>query len=556
MPQRILGIDVGSYSIKVAEIERDYRKFHLVGFFEQPVVFYETLGKEGSVTQAITKLLEEYNFGSDLIYTTLPGQITAHRVIDLPFADFKKVDATIEFEMENYLPLPVEELLIDYHLLKSSKTSSSVLVSYSKKSEFVKFLNLLNEANLDPRFVGSEPVELANIVGLGGLQPEGAYALLDLGHEKTNILIFKGTELQFVRTIMMGGKDLTQSVADSLNIPLVEAERMKIELGQVGPGLEGADATTRNVSEALKKPLSDLLLNLKQTFMAFQQTQSEVVQAILLCGGTSRLPGIDYYLTAELRKNVSFLDCLDFPFNQLSDSTWCRPIAASAVAMAIRGVHGSSVKDIQFRRGEFAYKGEVKELTGLTKQVAALMGVTLVCMLGSFIGSYVTLKGSAKRQMNQVTTLATSALPDASKKTLSSPSTILSTLAGKINEAEEKRKKMEDETSLSVLDVLKEFSMILPSRETLRFETDEFNLAASRVTIRGRTDSFPSLDQIKEILSKSRHFKNVATDNVKNIKKPAKDGTLTDEILFNLSFEVATSSSEGETVGQGGGNGT
>src|SRR3990167_3738454 len=214
MPQTILGIDVGSYSIKVAEIERHRHDFQLVGFFEQPIVLYETLGQEGSTTQALLKLFEEYNLSTQSVFTAIPGQLTSHRVIDLPFADFKKVDQTIEFEMEGHLPFPLEDLLIDYEFLKTaqktSKAGSTVLVSYAKKSDFVKLLNILTGAEVDAHFVGSELVELANVMKLGVFQPEGAYTLLDIGHEKTNILIFMNAQLQFARTVMFGGRDLTR----------------------------------------------------------------------------------------------------------------------------------------------------------------------------------------------------------------------------------------------------------------------------------------------------------------------------------------------------------
>ncbi|MBI3541586.1 MAG: cell division FtsA domain-containing protein [Deltaproteobacteria bacterium] len=374
-------------------------------------------------------------------------------------------------------------------------------------------------------------MELANVMKLGVFQPEGAYALLDVGHEKTNVLIFVGSELQFARTIMIGGKDLSQAIADLLNIPFIEAERMKIELGQVGPDLEGADQTTKTISTALKSILSELCLNLKQTFMAFQQTKGELVQALVLCGGTSRLAGIDHYLSTELRKNVSFLDCLDFPFNQLADSNWCRPIAASALALAYRGVLGSGVRDIQFRRGEFAYKGEVKAITGFTKQVAVLMVVTALFMIGSFVTSYVSLKGRSKRQITQIQTMATQILPDLPKKTLSNPSAILSTLSGKVNEAEEKKKKIEEEASLSVMEILKQFSLALPKREQIQVDVDDLTIMENRIRIQGKTVSFEGVDQIKAALSQSKYFKNVATDNVKKGFK--------DDVRFSLSLEVA-----------------
>jgi len=539
MSQLILGIDVGSYSIKVAEIERTVKEFHLVGFFEQPIVNAEALGREAATSQALARLFEEYNLSAQSVYTALPGQATSHRAIDLPFADFKKVDQTIEFEMENYVPLPLEELLIDYEFLNTSKTGSTVLVSYAKASDFVKFLNMMTGVEIDPRFVGSEPVELANVMKMGVLQPEGAYALVDLGHEKTNILIFLGPKLQFARTIMVGGRDLTKAIADSLNIPVAEAERMKIEMGQIGPDVEGADQTTRDVAKAMQGPLDEILLHLKQTFMAFQEQKQEVVQALILCGGTSRLPGIDQYLSAKLRKNVSFLDCLDFPFNQLSDSNWCRPIAASALALAYRGVLGSGIRDIQFRRGEFAYKGEVKEYVGFIKQAGVMLAVVLAFAIGSFATSYWTLKGRVKNATAQVSTLAAQSLPDLPKKLLSSPKDIVSSLTGKITEAQEKKKKIDEETSLSVLDVLREFSATLPPRETLQLDVDDFTIASRRIRLQGRTTSFEAIDQIKESLIKSKMFKNVATENVKKGPK--------DEIRFSLSIELA-----GETAGEEG----
>lgn len=537
MPQTILGIDVGSYSIKVAEIERQGRNFQLIGFFEQPVVTYETLGREGSTTQALQKLFEEYNLPIQSVFSALPGQWTSHRVIDLPFADFKKVDQTIEFEMESYVPLPLEDLLIDYEFLKSSKTGSSVLVSYAKKSDFVKFLNILTGAEVDPHFVGSEPVEMGNVMKLGVFQPEGAYALLDLGHEKTNILIFMNDKIQFARTVMVGGRDLTRSIAESLNIPTAEAERMKVEMGQIGPEVADADETTRNVAEAMKGPIEDLLLSLKQTFMAFHEEKGEVVQALILTGGTSRLGGIDQYLSERLRKNVSFLDCLDFPFNQLADSDWCRPIAAPALSLAYRGVLGCGIRDIQFRRGEFAFKGDVKEYAGIAKQIAILMSVVVAFALTSSTMSYLSLKGRVKSQLAQITGLASQVLPDVPKKSISSPTAVLSMLTGKVSEAEEKKKKIEEETVLSVLDVVKEFSATLPPREAIQLDVDNLTVAARRVRIMGRTNSFEAVDQIKTALSKSKLFKNVATENVKK--------GFRDEVRFNLSAEISGGEEEG-----------
>ncbi len=533
--QTILGVDVGSYSVKVAEIERTLKGFHLVGFFEQPLGAYEPSGKSAAASQALTRILEEYNLSTQSVYTVLPGQELSHRSLDFPFSDFKKIDQTIEFEMENHVPLPLEELLIDYEFLpprkSEDKSGSTVLVSYVKKGDFVRFLNLMTDADVDPRFVGSEPIELAHVFDLGVYPPEGAYALIDIGHEKTNVLIFS-KKLRFVRTIMMGGKDLTGAIADSMNIPAAEAERMKIELGRVGPEVQGADATTRKIFGAMDAVLESLLLHLRQSFMSFQDEQGEVVQALLLCGGTSRLPGLDHYLSSRLRKNVSFLECLDQPFNQLADSQWCRSLAATALSVAHRGIGGIGVRDIQFRRGEFSYRGEMKDYVGFAKQAAVLMGVVFLFAGVSFSIGYFSLNGKIKEQSTRISDLASQTLPDIPKKNLSGPNAILSALGGKISDAQERKRKIEEEISLKSLDILKEFSAVLPARANVVLDVDDLTLASRRVRIQGVTDSFESVDQIKDALSKSRLFKNIAVENVKK--------GLREEVRFTLSVEIAT----------------
>ena len=244
MPQRILGIDVGSYSIKVAEIERSFRSFDLIGFYEQPIGAAPAPGGEAppAEMEALQRLFEEYNISREFLFTLLPGQKTAIRMIELPFGNFKKIDSTIEFELENYLPLPLEEMVVDYQIISAEKSRSKVLVAYARKGELIKFLNAFAGAELDPRFVGCEPVELAHLHKLGVVFPEGSYAVMDLGHEKTNLCLFLGKELQSARTMMIGGRDLTRAVAEGLKIPELEAEKIKLEMGQVGPEAEGAES--------------------------------------------------------------------------------------------------------------------------------------------------------------------------------------------------------------------------------------------------------------------------------------------------------------------------
>ncbi|MBI2981743.1 MAG: pilus assembly protein PilM [Deltaproteobacteria bacterium] len=537
--QRVLGVDVGTYSIKVVEIERSFRDFKVVGFYEQRV----SSSTEGGEAQAIQRLFEEYNLSSDFIYSALPGHLTSFRVVDFPFSNFKKIDATIEFEMEEYLPIPIEEAVVDYKILVSDKTHSKVLVSYARKGGLIKFLNRFAAAELDARFVGSELVEMTNLRKLGVSMPEGAYAIVELGHTKTNLCLFFNGELRVTRTIMIGGRDLTHAIAQALKISPPEAEKIKTEMGQVGEVTGVGDPMVRQVAESMKRVLNDLLVQIRQTFATFQEMSGEVVQALLLTGGTSRLGGIEQFFSKSLRKNVSFLDALDLPVNQLNESSWCRPIIAPALALAYRGVIGVGTRDLQFRRGEFAYRGEIRDLTGLVKSVVVQIGIISFIVLGTFLFSYFSLRDRLEDQREKIAALASETLPELAKKSLSQPKNVLSILNGRIGESSEKKRKLQEETALSVLEALKEVSRSLPPRDAIQIDIDQFTYAGGKIRLAGQTNSFEAVDQLKTALTRSPQFQNIATTNVRK--------GVGDQVKFDLSFDLKIQG-DAEAVKEGG----
>ena len=140
MPQTILGVDVGSYSVKVAELKRSFKSFEFVRFFERRIQYNELLSKEESVNAALQGILDEANTTWDSVIVGYPQQRISSRVIELPFGGLKKIDQSIEFEVEGVLPVELEKVLMDYHVLKTSKESSEVLVMYTLKEDFAKWL--------------------------------------------------------------------------------------------------------------------------------------------------------------------------------------------------------------------------------------------------------------------------------------------------------------------------------------------------------------------------------------------------------------------------------
>src|SRR3989338_10196346 len=187
MPQNILGIDIGSYSIKIAEIRRTFKSFELIKFYERPIQNTELLTPEESESAALKSIIDDNGLIWDQVIVALPGQYVSSRLLSLPFSSKAKIDQTVEFELENYIPFELTDVVVDYHIIRTAKDSSKILVTYATKGSFVKFLNLLENTKIDPRVICVEGVELVNLVNLGMVPPEGVYSLIDIGHKKTTV---------------------------------------------------------------------------------------------------------------------------------------------------------------------------------------------------------------------------------------------------------------------------------------------------------------------------------------------------------------------------------
>lgn len=534
MPQNILGIDIGSYSIKVAQIRRTFKSFELVKFYERQIQFNEILTPEESTQAALTGIIEDNALTWDQVIVGLPGQFVSSRLITLPFENKKKIDQTIEFELENYIPYELADVVVDYHIVHLAKDSSKVLVMYAPKGSFVKYLTLLENAGIDPRIVCVEGVALVNLVNLGMVPPEGVYAMVDIGHRKTTVTICKGKNLVYTRMIMVGGYHFTNSISAKAGVPFDEAEKLKIEMGQVNVEESGMiDDLSKQIFSGIKTAADDLVLHLRQTFFAYQDEEGEAVSGIYLSGGTSRLPGLDRFLSIKLKQNVAFLDCLEFHFSRLTSSDVHLQLIPQALALALRGVAPAGLPEINFRRGEFAYKGDVKEVGSGIRRLAAALAVLIILPVSYFGIRYVSLSNKLSEINKDVANLVLQVIPDINQKKIATASAALSAVKARGNEVEDRLAKLSSVLSSSSLEVLKDASAAFPERNDVQVNIEDFNYQGGRIKMSGRTTSFEAVDKIKAALERSGKFKNVATANVRKGVK--------EEIKFDITMDSSKS---------------
>ncbi|PIR20018.1 MAG: hypothetical protein COV45_08575 [Deltaproteobacteria bacterium CG11_big_fil_rev_8_21_14_0_20_47_16] len=538
MPQIILGVDVGSYSVKVAEIVRSFNHFELRHFYERPIPYNDVLTPEESTTSALTGLVEEHGLHWDSLITAIPGQHVACREVFLPFGP-KKVGQTIEFELENFLPFPIDEVSYDYYIVRGDKSSSEMLVAYVTKAELGKFLSTMQGGGMDPRRVGVEGAELVSLMHIGMVPPEGSYAMVDIGHSKTTLTICRGKQLAFMRTILIGGKHYTEAIANALHVPMDEAEKLKIEIGQLP--VEGEEPILDDISKTVVKVMqeltNELVLQIRQTFFAHQDKNEEVVSGLYLSGGTSRIRGIDRYLSHRLKLNAIFLNCFDFHFCKIGQSDAHPQVVPMAMAIALRGVAPAGLPDLNFRKGDFAYKGNVQQLGGGIRRAVAALIVILVLAISYYALRSYTLNSSVDQLTKEIKQLVKQAIPTADDKSISNPSAALRFVKGKQNEVGERLQKLSGLLDRNVLNVLLEISSKLPPRNELSLNVDDMNfMDDGKIKLKGYTDSQESFNKIRDALMQSGLFRNVIGS--------AGPGTIKDTVAFDISFELKPTDGE------------
>ncbi|MFH1875120.1 MAG: pilus assembly protein PilM [Pseudomonadota bacterium] len=531
MPQKVLGIDIGSYSVKVAELARSFRSFEFVGFYEKRVVENELLSKEESIALALQSLIDDHNLQWETACCGFPTQMVSSRVLTFPFGNRKKIEQALGFEIETYIPFDINDVVFDHAILSSGKDSSQVMGIYTPKKEVAKILSMLDGVGIDPQHLCVEGVEMVNLVNLGMVPPEGGFTIIDIGHEKTTITIFHGKKLGYVRSVSVAGKAITEAIAKKLEVPYAEAERYKIEIGQLNlMDGEVVDDLTRDVNAAIKQVIQDLMLHVRQTLFSYRETEGVPVEGIYLCGGTSRLIGLDNYISDFLKQNVTFLNCADFHFTKLERAEAHRHVIPQALALALREVAGPGLPDVNFRLGEFAFTGNVEQLGGGLRKFAIIGGIIVFLALLNFTLKYYTLKQQLDKIQDNGAELVMQAIPNTPKKTISTTTAALSLLKGKRAEINERINVLAGAMGVSPLDILKKISELMPAKDEITIDVKDMNIAQDRVTLSGETNSFENVDKIKLEMERSKRFKNVSTGNVRKGTKG--------EIKFDLSMEI------------------
>jgi type IV pilus assembly protein PilM len=215
---------------------------------------------------------------------------------------------SLAFQVQDYIPMPVEQAILDFHPLEEYANESGgrmlrVLLVAAARDMVDSALQAVNAAGLQPTMVDlTSFAVLRSLCTQSALGSVEAEALVDVGASVTNIVVHQGGVPRFVRILLMGGADITDAVAERLGVPAEQAESVKQTTGlALSPGAAEAHPANRAIEQTGGAFVEEVRGSLDY-YLA--QPGAARVGKVVLSGGGSRLGGLVERLSAATRLPV------------------------------------------------------------------------------------------------------------------------------------------------------------------------------------------------------------------------------------------------------------
>jgi general secretion pathway protein L len=538
MAHTITGIDLGSWSVKFAVFDAGFRRAHLKTTFEVPVPAGEAPLAERQA-QAVAAGLPRLPAEST-VHMSLPGEMLALRVLDLPFADARKIDQVVGFEMEGQIMHDLSEVVMD-HMVLSAKdtgegesTGARAMAVAARIDEVGTYLEFLKTLRLDPRALYAAPVIYhALLAEEGAPDPEaGCRMFVDVGHQRSQLCIVRGSETVFARTINHGGEELTQALVrasgDQWTWTQAEQTKHTPTHGMVPSQARPATTTAqRQVGQVLVEALAPFVRDVRQTLASFRAQNKTPATLIMLAGGGSRLQGLAEHLQEELSiPTVQWPPPPAAPAPdgeeavdniQVVDEEGAATRARFALCTAIGWAGVRANKELDLRRGPYQYRASYSVVRQKAGHLAMLGAALLACAAAN--GTIALRRLSSERTQLQAH------LSAATKELFGQERLDATEITAALRRSF--RDEMAPVPKATAYDLLDRISRQVPSAEEVALDIQDLEIKAKKTTIKGTVDSAAAVDDVVAKLKGIDCFEDISKGPITEVSGGAKQFSLT-----------------------------
>ena len=332
MASTIVGLDIGSSGIRAAEFTVGRRALSLRKFASVPLppgaIRAGVVTDVEAVTEALRTLWSQGKFRNKSVVLGLANASILVRQMDLdwmPPADFRKA---LRYQVEDALPIPVDDANLDYHLLEEldvpgegeeTRRVARVLLVAASRDMVDGFVEAVHRAGLRPLSVDIIPFALVRAHGAKNDDDAPAEAIVDIGYDTVKVVVHTGGQPRYVRMIPGIGSDgITRALQERYDWTWEDAERTKIKAGLPGhadldspsPTADGLDHPAQRL---ITSEVEALVAEVRTTLDYFRDASESPtpLSRVVLTGAGTRLGGLREMLSERLGVPVEHLTVVD-----------------------------------------------------------------------------------------------------------------------------------------------------------------------------------------------------------------------------------------------------
>lgn len=295
----IVGLDISQTSLKIMAI--NHRKWTVLGYGSldvDPLQMQKSLDTDGNyLADKLKELLTKRVVGelpSDHIIMSIPTSRTYTRSISIP-SDIKgDLLNAVRLEAEQYIPVPVDQLYIDYEVTDRTDKAISAYMCAAPQRIIDNCIAAAAEAGL--RTVVVEP-SMNAVTRLLKASEQGHLptVIVDIGAANTDVAILDQT-IKVTGGVAIGGNTITLDISASLKTSLEHAHQLKVLNGL------SASPQQKKLTKAAQSSLDKILLEVKKVMRYYQERvpNAQKLEQVLIIGGGSSMPGLGDYFTEHL----------------------------------------------------------------------------------------------------------------------------------------------------------------------------------------------------------------------------------------------------------------
>lgn len=540
-----VGIDIGSFSIKVAAVRGTSRGYEVVKLDEYPLSQDPNKDRTIEIIEALRDVRARYGDAEVTYVAGAHQDRVSIRRRNFQFRERHKIYDILPFNLEDDIPLSHENAIFDFRVSFYVNKHSHILAAAASKDYIRSTLKQFNDAGIPLNILSIEGLALSNVYETWREAPieytahdrdlpeaQPADVIIHMGHTHSLVLVIQDGYLLDVRSVDWGGRELAELISSKYSLHYVEALK---ELRKKAFVLTNNDGATREqiaLSEIIKSGIDRLAHEVQLILLELKNTYNLEYRMCLTSGGVALIRNLGPYLTQKFEIPTNRLSSLEYmPQLNFAASPNNEIAYLTAIGLALEGIRRPKNPPVNLLKGEFAKESEAfrqmwEKWRVAVYTMAAVFFITLVwgILRDSFSSDMVATAGDRLR------TLARNILPNKS----TSETQVRRFIADQERKVQLKQVFENLQDINSPLDILKRVSEVAPAKigDNGGFNVSIFTVTNETVFIAGDARNNELAARLFESL------KGIAMDG-KVTREPQTPKARTGYTPFAYSFRVA-----------------